>query len=32
MKMLEWPCQHPDLNPIGMLWWDHKVAVHYFKH
>ena len=26
-KILEWPSQLPDLNPINNLWWDLKKAV-----
>ena len=28
MKVLEWPCQNPDLNPIENLWKDLKIPVH----
>ena len=28
MKVLEWPGQHPALNPIDVLWYDLKQAVH----
>ena len=27
MKVLEWPCQSPDLNPTEMLWYDLKKVV-----
>ncbi len=28
MKVLEWPNQSPDLNPIEMLWHDLKQSIH----
>ncbi|KAF7643331.1 hypothetical protein LDENG_00241500 [Lucifuga dentata] len=28
MKVLEWPSQSPDINPIEMLWHDLKQAIH----
>ncbi len=31
MKVLEWPSQSPDLNPIEMLWHDVKQTIHAWK-
>ncbi len=31
MKVLEWPSQSPDLNPIEMLWHDLKQSFHAWK-
>ena len=28
LNVLEWPSQHPDLNPIENLWYDLEIAVH----
>ena len=28
LNVLEWPSQSSDLNPIGNLWYDLKIAVH----
>ncbi len=28
IKVLEWPNQSPDLNPIEMLWHDLKQSIH----
>ncbi len=31
MKVLEWPNQSPDLNPIKILWHDLKQSIHAWK-
>ena len=32
VKVLEWPSQRADLNPIENLWKDLKIAVHQHSH
>ncbi len=31
IKVLDWPSQSPDLNPIEMLWHDLKQSIHAWK-